>query len=245
MGLFGLFSGFSKIFQTFSVISTPNNISQFEEDFFDRLKSLEKIITDHRTTSIRLVANPDSFSIENAKRSLMLASLYGINVDLAVINKIWPAATSEKMSNPTDIYFKNWSNFQKMKIEEARINFYPIPVREIPLYQSELAGIELLRLNANMLFGQENPMMIFYHGNPLSVVHNGKDKLTLIVKVPFTEHKDFDIKRVSGGEVIIRVQSPTGYIANVLPLPTIAYNMNIAKVLLNSNTLNLTFERMV
>lgn len=245
MGLFGLFSGFSKIFQTFSVISTPNNISQFEEDFFDRLKSLAKIITDYRTTSIRLVANPDSFSIENAKRSLMLASLYGINVDLAVINKIWPALTSEKTSNPTDTYFKNWSNFQKMKIEEARINFYPIPVREIPLYQTELAGIELLRLNANMLFGQENPMMIFYHGNPLSVVHNGKDKLTLIVKVPFTEQKDFDIKRVSGGEVIIRVQSPTGNIANVLPLPTIAYNMKIAKVLLNSNTLNLTFERMV
>ncbi len=245
MGIFGLFSGFSKIFQTFSIISAPNNISQFEQDFFDRLKSLAKIITDYKITSIRLVANPDSFSIENAKRSLMLANLYGINVDLAVINKIWPAAKSEIANDPSDTYFKNWSNFQKAKIEEARVNFYPIPVREIPMHQTELAGTEMLRQNANLLFGEENPMMIFYHGNPLSVIHNGKDKLSLVVKVPFTEQKDFDIKRVSGGEVIIRVQSPTGSIANVLPLPAIAYNMKIVKVLLQNNNLTLTFEKMI
>ena len=41
-------------------------------------------------TSIRLVVNPDTFSIENAKRAFMSASLYGINVDMAVINKIMP-----------------------------------------------------------------------------------------------------------------------------------------------------------
>jgi arsenite/tail-anchored protein-transporting ATPase len=244
MGLFGLFSGFSKIFQTFSAVSVPNNISQFEQDFFDRLKSLANIITDYKTTSIRLVANPDSFSIENAKRALMLASLYGINVDLAIINKIWPA-TSDNASNASDTYYTKWSNFQRRKVEEARINFYPIPVREIPLHQAELAGIELLRLNANLIFGEENPAQIFYQGNPLSIVQDTKNKLTMVVKVPFTEQKDFDIKRVSGGEVIIKVKSPTGAVANVLPLPTIAYDMKIIKVLLNSNNLSISFERTI
>ncbi len=244
MGLFGLFSGFSKIFQTFSAVSVPNNISQFEQDFFDRLRSLANIITDYKTTSIRLVANPDSFSIENAKRALMLASLYGINVDLAIINKIWPA-TSDNASNASDTYYTKWSNFQRIKVEEARINFYPIPVREIPLHQAELAGIELLRLNANLIFGEENPAQIFYQGNPLSIVQDAKNKLTMVVKVPFTEQKDFDIKRVSGGEVIIKVKSPTGTVANVLPLPTIAYDMKIIKVLLNSNNLSISFERTI
>jgi arsenite/tail-anchored protein-transporting ATPase len=242
MGLFGLFSGFSKIFQMFSAVSVPNNISQFEQDFFDRLKSLANIITDYKTTSIRLVVNPDSFSIENAKRALMLASLYGINVDLAIINKIWPA-TSDNAGNSSDTYYTKWSNFQRIKVEEARINFYPIPVREIPLHHTELAGIELLRLNANLLFGEEDPAQIFYHGNPLSIVQNAKNKLTMVVKVPFTEQKDFDIKRVSGGEVIIKVKSPTGVVANVLPLPTIAYDMKIIKVQLNSNNLIISFER--
>ena len=244
MGLFGLFSGFSKIFQTFSAVSVPNNISQFEQDFFDRLKSLANIITDYKTTSIRLVANPDSFSIENAKRALMLASLYGINVDLAIINKIWPA-TSDNASNASDTYYTKWSNFQRIKVKEARINFYPIPVREIPLHQAELTGIELLRLNANLIFGEENPAQIFYQGNPLSIVQDAKNKLTMVVKVPFTEQKDFDIKRVSGGEVIIKVKSPTGAVANVIPLPTIAYDMKIIKVLLNSNNLSISFERTI
>jgi len=242
MGLFGLFSGFSKIFQTFSAISVPNNISQFEQDFFDRLKSLADIITDNKTTSIRLVVNPDSFSIENAKRALMLASLYGINTDLVIINKIWHA-TPDNESTPVDNYYTKWSNFQRIKVEEAQINFYPIPVREVPLHQAELAGLELLRFNASLIFGEENPALIFHQGSPISIVQDAKNKLTMVVKVPFTEQNDFDIKRVSGGEVIIKVKSPTGDIANVLPLPTIAYNMKIIKVVLDSNNLRISFER--
>jgi len=188
------------------------------------------------------VVNPDSFSIENAKRALMLASLYGINTDLVIINKIWPA-TPDNESTPVDNYYTKWSNFQRIKVEEAQINFYPIPVREVPLHQAELAGLELLRLNASLIFGEENPALIFHQGSPISIVQDAKNKLTMVVKVPFTEQNDFDIKRVSGGEVIIKVKSPTGDIANVLPLPTIAYNMKIIKVVLDSNNLRISFER--
>ena len=73
----------------------------------------------------------------------MLADLYGINVDLAIINKIWPA-TSDNASNSSDAYYTKWSNFQRIKVKETRINFYPIPVREIPLHQAEFTGIGLL-----------------------------------------------------------------------------------------------------
>ena len=69
-------------------------------------------------TSIRLVANPDTFSIENAKAALMSASLFGINVDLAIINKIMPHQT-------TDQYYANWAEFQEGKVEEARQIFTP------------------------------------------------------------------------------------------------------------------------
>lgn len=242
MGLYGLFSGFSKMFQAFSGMSVPTSISQFEQDFFNRLSSLATIITDNNTTSIRLVANPDSFSIENAKRALMSASLYGINVDLAIVNKIWP--TPSNISNDaSDAYYTKWSYFHQVKLEEARVNFYPIPVKEVALHPVELAGVDLLRSNANLIFGDENPMAIFYQGKPLSIIQEAKNKLTLVVKVPFTEQKDFSVKRISGGEIIIKVRSPTGAVANVLPLPTIAYNMKIAQVTLSSNNLNILLER--
>ena len=87
------------MFQAFSGVSLPNGVFQYERELFDRLDILSDIIRDNNVTSLRLVANPDSFSIENAKRALMSASLYGINVDLAIVNKIMPTTTVGKDSN--------------------------------------------------------------------------------------------------------------------------------------------------
>src|SRR5262249_3614434 len=78
-GWMGSFSGFSKLFQAFSGISVPDNVLEHENSLFDRLNFLSNMIKDNNVTSLRLVANPDSFSIENAKRAFMSASLYGIN----------------------------------------------------------------------------------------------------------------------------------------------------------------------
>jgi arsenite-transporting ATPase len=242
-GVFGLFSGFSKMFHVFSGISIPSNILQFEEDFFGSLNRLANIITDNNITSIRLVANPDSFSIENAKRALMSASLYGINVDLAIVNKIWPMP-SVGHDDDAENYYSKWSYFHRSKVEEARVNFYPLPVKEIPLHSTELAGINSLRFNANLLFGAgENPMDIMYQGKPFSIIQEGQNRLRLVVKVPFTEQKDFDIKRVSGGDIIIKVRTPTGTLANVIPLPIITYNMKMTNVTLSSNNLIIFFEK--
>src|SRR6185437_3521583 len=88
-----------------------------------RLESLSKLIIDPNITTLRLIANPDTFSIENAKRSLMSANLYGINVDLVIINKIMPKGSNDK-------YFANWAEFQNNKVEEAKYNFYPLPIKE-------------------------------------------------------------------------------------------------------------------
>ena len=112
-GLMGAFSGFSKMFQAFSGVSLPNGVFQYEQELFDRLDILSDIIRDDNVTSLRLVANPDSFSIENAKRALMSASLYGINVDLAIVNKIIPTSTLSKNSSG---YFTKLIEFQQSKL---------------------------------------------------------------------------------------------------------------------------------
>ena len=115
-GLMGAFSGFSKMFQAFSGVSLPNGVFQYEQELFDRLDILSDIIRDNNVTSLRLVANPDSFSIENAKRALMSASLYGINVDLAIVNKIMPTTTVSKDSNE---YFIKLTEFQHSKLRRS------------------------------------------------------------------------------------------------------------------------------
>jgi arsenite-transporting ATPase len=237
--LLGAFSGFAEIFQAFSGISIPTKMLRYEKDLFKSLNQLSDIIKDNSITTLRLVANPDSFSIENAKRAFMAASLYGINTDLAIINKILPHKYTEVKSNE---FYTNWTKFQHTKVTEAKSNFYPLPIREVPLHSTELAEIEMLRVNGDIIFGEDDPSKIFYTDKPYSIIDRPPKNLRISVKVPFTEKQDFDIKRL-GSEVIIKVRSPTGYLVNVIPLPTITFDMKMISTRLHNNTLNILFER--
>ena len=233
-GLAGLFSGFAKVFQPLAKIPAPSKeVIHSEMEFLDRLDSLAEIIKNNDVTSIRLVANPDTFSIENAKRALMSASLYGINVDMAVINKI--------MAGSSDEYYAKWATYQKSKVEDARANFYPLPIKEVQLYGTELRGVEMLRKHGEVLFGSEDPAKIFYRGKPYIFVNEGT-AISMTVKVPFTEKDDFTVERF-GDQLTVSVKTPVGRIANIVPLPIATAGMKLAKAKLMNHELNVLFEK--
>jgi arsenite-transporting ATPase len=236
-GLAGMFSGVARMFQPISKIPVPSKgVLQSEVDLLDRLEYLSKIIRNRDMTSIRLVANPDTFSIENAKRALMTASLFGINVDLAIINKIMPHQTSDQ-------YYANWAEYQKTKVEEARANFYPLPIKEVFLHRTELRGIEMLRKNGDLIFGSEDPAITYYRGKAFDFTTE-QNSLRMTVKVPFTEKDDFDLERY-GDQLTIKVKNPVGYIVNIVPLPSAALGMKLAKAKLSGDELNIFFEKSV
>jgi arsenite-transporting ATPase len=233
-GLAGLFSGFAKIFSPVAKIPAPSReVINSEMDFLDRLDELAKIIRDNDTTSIRLVANPDTFSIENAKRALMSASLYGINVDMAVINKI--------MAGSSDEYYAKWASYQKSKVEDAKSNFYPLPVKEVQLYNTELRGVDMLRKHGEMLFGSDDPAKIFYRGKPYLFVNEGA-AINMTVQVPFTEKDDFTIERY-GDQLTVSVRTAAGQVVNIVPLPIATAGMKLAKAKLMNHELNVLFEK--
>jgi arsenite/tail-anchored protein-transporting ATPase len=236
-GLVGMFSGVARMFQPLSKIpARPKGVLESEYELLDRLEYLSEIIRNSDMTSIRLVTNPDTFSIENAKRAFMSASLYGINVDLAIINKIMPHETSNQ-------YYANWAEFQKTKVEEARANFYPLPVKEILLHRTELRGLEMLAANGELIFGNEDPAKIYYRGKPFNFA-NEENSLRMTVKVPFTEKDDFDLERY-GDQLTIKVKNPVGYVVNIVPLPSATIGMKLAKAKLNGDELNVLFEKNV
>lgn len=236
-GLAGMFSGVARMFQPISKIPVPSKgVLQSEVDLLDRLEYLSEIIRNREMTSIRLVANPDTFSIENAKRALMTASLFGINVDLAIINKIMPHQTSDQ-------YYANWAEYQKTKVEEARANFYPLPIKEVFLHSTELRGIEMLRKNGDLIFGSEDPAITYYRGKAFDFTTE-QNSLRMTVKVPFTEKDDFDLERY-GDQLTIKVKNPVGYIVNIVPLPSAALGMKLAKAKLSGDELNILFEKSV
>lgn len=236
-GLAGIFSGVTRMFQQLSKVPTPSrSVLQSEVELLDRLEVLSEIIRNHDITSIRLVANPDTFSIENAKRAFISASLYGINVDLAVINKIMPLGSSDQ-------YYANWADFQRTKLQDAKANFYPLPIKEVKLHNSELCGIEMLQMNGELMFGDEDPAKIFYSGKAFAFTTEDST-LRMTVKVPFTRKDDFDIERY-GDQITIKVKNPVGYLVNIIPLPTATIGMKLVKAKLLGDELNILFEKEV
>jgi arsenite-transporting ATPase len=234
-GLAGMFGGVARMFQPLSQISMPSKgVLQSEVALIDRLQYLSEIIRNSNITSLRLVANPDTFSIENAKRALMSASLFGINVDLAVINKIMPHQSSDQ-------YYANWAEFQQGKVEEAKANFYPLPLREVFLHDTELRGMEMLTKNGELLFGNEDPGKIYYQGKAFEFLTEG-NSLQMKVKVPFTERDDFDLERY-GDQLTIKVRSSVGCIVNIIPLPSATLGMKLVKAKLHGDELNVMFEK--
>jgi arsenite-transporting ATPase len=233
-GLAGLFSGFAKVFQPLAKIPAPSRgVIKSELELIDRLDSLAAIIRDGDSTSLRLVANPDTFSIENAKRALMSASLYGINVDLAVVNKI--------MAGSTDQYYERWASFQKTKVEEARANFYPLPVRETQLYATELRGLEMLSRHGDQLFSRDDPAGIFYRGQPYRF-ESEAGSMRMTVEVPFSDRDDFSIERY-GDRLTVGVKTAAGRIVNIIPLPVATAGMKLAKAKLENKQLMVLFEK--
>lgn len=234
-GLAGFVSGFGRLLQPyFSSPTLSSELMKTEADLLSKLEGLAKIIFDQNVTSLRLLANADIFSMENAKRTLMSANLYGINVDMIIINKIMPQIRSE------DGFLANWGNLHQARVTEARSTFYPLPVKEVPLYNDELKGIEMLKQNAEILFGDQNPSQIFYRERVFEFNSNTTG-LTLKLKVPFTQNADFLVERISD-RITIKVATNIGYVVNVIPLPAITLGMKLKAARLSNKELVISFE---
>ena len=233
----GVFTGLLKMLQpSFGAPSSiPSNVINNEMKLVHRLEALSDIISDPTITSIRLVANPDTFSIENAKRTLMSANLYGINVDMVIINKIMPRSLSK------DKFFVNWAYLQNVRLTEAKSSFYPLAVREIPLYEQELKGIPMLRNNAQVLFGDQDPRDILYKGKIFDFTTSNSG-LTMKLKVPFSEKEDFLVEH-SSDSLIVKVKTQVGYMVNVIPLPVATMGMKLNRADLNNGELVVSFEK--
>ncbi|MCD6386841.1 MAG: TRC40/GET3/ArsA family transport-energizing ATPase [Methanophagales archaeon] len=200
----------------------------------ETLRRLKDIILDRDVTSLRLVANPEAFSLQNLKRTYMLASLYNINVDLAIMNKVIP----EDVKDP---YFDVWKEEQRKYLEEAERAFYPLPVRRVRLYREEVKGLKLLAEVADELFGDEDPAKIFFKGKALSVSETERG-LEIVVPLPFARSEFCEVERI-GGELSVVVSTEIGEVRNFIPLPTAAWLMRLERAKLLNGELHIFFVR--
>ena len=201
----------------------------------EQMETLKQVLTNFDVTSVRLIANPDFFSLSNAKRTYMLVSLYGINVDLAIINKVLPDLGK-------DSYFHGWVNSQKKYIEELHLNLSPLPIKILKLYEKELMDIPRLQKAASELFGNEDPTQVYYRGKPMSISKHDGREVEVVLTIPYVSKEAIEVER-TGDELMVYLETDIGRDGLIIPLPTITYTMSLKKAKLINGKLHLYFVK--
>src|SRR3954464_7798548 len=102
------------------------------------LEAVKQILTDEKTSSVRLVVNPEKMVISEARRTYTYLGLFGYRVDAIVVNRILPPVV-------TDPYFGKRKDIQADPLATVHESFEPVPILEARLFDREMVGVGLLQ----------------------------------------------------------------------------------------------------
>ncbi|MBW2610432.1 MAG: ArsA family ATPase [Deltaproteobacteria bacterium] len=166
------------------------------EHLFNRLKGVDQILADPEITTVRLIANPEKIVLKETQRAFMYFCLYKMNIDGIIMNRVLP-------DDVEDGYFKNWKVSQKQYMERAEEYFSPIPIFTVNLFKGEILGYRHLKTLSDRIYGDRNPLDLFFKGEPYKLIkENGEYQL--LIKLPFIVKDDVELNKISD-ELVIRI----------------------------------------
>jgi len=195
------------------------------QEVFNKLQGTEEVLTDPKTTSVRLVTNPEKIVLKETLRAFMYLNLYKINVDAIVLNRILP-------SQVQDSYFESWKEIHAHYSNKAREYFDPIPIFPVDLFSQEILGRSSLERLGEDIYGPRDPVDIFYVGRPYEFF---KENGYIVVRMlfPFAKKDEVEVYRV-GDELVIKL----GVFKRNIPLPRSALaNCDVVKARLRDGYL--------
>src|SRR5919202_3250264 len=118
------------------------------------LVAMHELLRDSARASIRLVMTPDRMVVAEAMRTFTYLNLYGYLTDAVVVNRVFP--------EEVDGYFGAWRAVQAEQLELVQSGFAPVPVLEVPYFEREVLGAEMLDRLAGELFGPRDPAAVLH-----------------------------------------------------------------------------------
>ncbi len=112
------------------------------------LASVRELLTDHRTTSIRLVLTPEAVVLAEARRTFTALALYGYQLDEVVANRVFPRSAE---ASP---WQQGWIEAQAEHLAAIEDSFAGLPVRTASYLAAEPVGCVALRAVATELYGE-------------------------------------------------------------------------------------------
>jgi len=124
------------------------------KDLFSRLEGIAELLEDSKTTSVRLVTNPEKMVLRETQRAFVYFSLHGLTVDGVIVNRVLPEAV-------TDTWFDQWRASQAKILDEIEEYFSPVAMKRVPLFTHEVLGRDRLIELADVLYGEkEDPAAV-------------------------------------------------------------------------------------
>jgi arsenite/tail-anchored protein-transporting ATPase len=162
------------------------------------LEGVRKILTDEKTSSVRLVVNPEKMVIAEARRTYTYLSLFGYRVDAVIANRIIPDSV-------TDPYFGKWKDIQAEHLEAIQESFQPVPILTARLFDQEMVGLDLLGEMGEEVYEGGDAAAVLHRDQPIRVRKRGP-WYVLSMRLPFVERGGFDVYR-KADELYVRVGS--------------------------------------
>lgn len=168
------------------------------QNFYAKLQSAQKIMSDNDICTIRLVLNPERMVIQEALRAYTYLHLYGYPVDAAIVNRIFPPESAEGV-------FGEYIEAQQHHLQEIQDKFEPLPIFRVPHSGKEVFGLDRLRDIAAALYEDQDPRQIFYQERPYQFVEQQHGYL-LMVRLPSLEDADVTVNQRED-ELIIQAKN--------------------------------------
>lgn len=163
-----------------------------------QLEGMGPLLQDPKTSSIRIVLNPERMVINESQRLYTYLNLFSFPVDAVVANRVLPPEARSS-------YFDRWFDIQAGHLAEARKSFDPLPFFEARLFDREMVGLDLLRAFAKDVFGNEDPTEVFYRERPMEVKKEGKG-YALYIRLPFAQKDKIQVF-THGEELVVQVDN--------------------------------------
>jgi arsenite/tail-anchored protein-transporting ATPase len=164
--------------------------------FYETIASVEEILTDRDSASVRLVLNAEKMVIAEARRAYTYLNLYDYGVDALVVNRLLP----ESVSDP---YFARWHDAQARHMRTIEESFDPIPILTARLFDREMFGLEALGALAEDVFGDVEPLGVLFRGATHDIVKNG-DGYDVVFHLPLAQKRNVDLSK-KGAELLVKV----------------------------------------
>ncbi|MBZ4220322.1 MAG: ArsA family ATPase [Chlorobium sp.] len=211
----------------------PVEVFDKVDNLFSSTEGIIDLLADSTKTTMRLVMNPEKMVIKESMRALTYLNLYGITVDRITINRVMP-------DQSPDPYFQKWRAIQQKYIEQIQDAFAPIPITEVPLFDDEVVGIPMLRRVGEKVYGDLNPLDIFFNENPIDIKKVSDGHYKVRVRLPFMENMGLEPKILKlGDDLTIRI----GDYQKIIVLPIFLAGMESTGASYEDKWLCIDFEK--